>query len=177
MEKKCIKPRKCVRQKFLRAKRLFSDLIPLSSESSCWRLVRRRRDRRVLATSGEWRSKSQSEAAVSGCQAVGRAGRRGRSTPPPWSLYWLRAVILTRDNLTTTLRLLLSKGSSVWRLVRQLPHPLAKRVREESGTLKDKWPTQELFLSVKKKNGTKEWGGWSEYVQVAAVVVFGHRLR
>ena len=79
-----------------------------------------------------------------------RTSRRGRSTPPPCSLLSLQVVVLTRDNLTTTLRLLLSTESSVWRLVGQLPHPLAKRVREESGTLKDKWPTQELLVSVKK---------------------------
>ena len=85
-----------------------------------------------------------------------QTGRQaGAINSTTWCLLWLRVVTLTSDNLTTTLRLLLSKGSSVWRLVGQLPHPLVKRVREKSGTLKDKWPTQEHFLSVKKKKRYK----------------------
>ena len=57
-------------------------------------------------------SRSQKQQSVAAKQSD-KAGRRGRSTPPLRSLLWLPVVILKRDNLTTTLRLLLSTESSV----------------------------------------------------------------
>ena len=55
-------------------------------------------------------SRSQKQQSVAAKQ-LDKAGGRGRSTLPPCSL--LPVVTLTRDNLTTTLRLLLSIESSV----------------------------------------------------------------